>query len=222
MKHDAKSRFNLISILRKILSLFFRFMLSAFDQTLASIPSLIRANIILNNKLRERLSYSISKNDPRLKIPEKDLREYLETDIKRLERIEDKAKSTVIGVALSVSLASPGILLLVQTDVFADEAYVLRVFSAIVLVFSILFLLISGYLALSGYKVGRVFLPQPTNNSKLVKYREARRNIIDCIELNQIRVLHNANLLSASMDCLRNGLLLVLMFLVFAIVSALV
>lgn len=192
------------------------------DQILGSIPSLMRANSILNNKIKARLRTSTPKNDPRLKISEGELREYLELDIKRLERIEDKAKSTVLGVAVSVSLASPGILLLVQTDVFADEAYSIRIVSAIILMLAILFLLISGYFALSGYKVGKIFLPQPTHHSSLIKEREAKRNVLDCIELNQIRVIQNANLLSASMDCLRNGLFLVLIFLLFATISAII
>ena len=197
------------------------FLFSVSDLVFASIPGLIRASIILNAKLNDKLNSAISNNDPRLKIQEQELNMHLTSDLNRLERIEDKAKSTVIGVALSISLASPGILLLVQTDVFADESYFLRLISAIILTISILFLLISSYLSLSAYKVGRIFLPQLENHSKLVKPKEARKIIIRCIELNQIRVIQNANLLSASMDCLRNGLILALIFLILAISSAL-
>ena len=95
MKFVFKLIFNIISLL-------LRFISSTLDQILASIPSLIRANAILNKKLQDGLVNGISKSDPRLKISEKELREYLDIDIKRLERIEDKAKSTVIGAALSI------------------------------------------------------------------------------------------------------------------------
>jgi hypothetical protein len=222
MKLVAKIFSPLVAFLSRVFGLLIRLLFLILDQTLASIPSLIRAQIILDRKFSERLNSSILNTDPRLKISEQELKEYLELDITRLERIEDKAKSTVIGVALSVSLASPAILLLVQTDVFADETISLRVISATILILSIFFLLFSGYLALSGYKVGKVFLPQPSHNSKLIKTLEAKRNILNCIELNQIRVIQNANLLSASMDCLRNGLILVLAFLVSAVIFALV
>ncbi len=192
-----------------------------FDLFLGSIPSLIRADIILKRKLAKTLDIEIPSTDPRLKIPEDELKAKLEADFRRLERIEDKAKSTIFGAALSVSLASPGILLLVQSDVFADEAFVLKVMSAIVLMAAIFFLLISGYLSLSGYKVGELFQPNIEDHIKLIKPIEVRKVILRCIDLNTFRVLQRANLLSASMDCLRNGLILILVFLVLAAFSAL-
>jgi hypothetical protein len=145
----------------------------------------------------------------------------LESDFKRLERIEEKARSTVLGVALSVSLATPGILLLTQAEVLADEALVVRIVSAVVLVFAVAFLLTSGYSALSGYNVEQVFRPRLEDDAPLVSSEEARKAILQCIDLNTLRKLQKANLLSASMDCLRNGLVKILVFLLLAALSAL-
>jgi hypothetical protein len=205
------------TLLKKVLASIFWLV----DQVLGSIPSLIRAKLILVKRAAEKQRAGISSSDPRLKIPEEDLKAELESDIKRLEGIEDKAKSTVLGVTLSVSLASPAILLLVQQDVFADETLTLRVTSAIILVAAITFLFVSGYLSLSGYQVGQVSRPGLENHESLVTPDDARKVILYSIDLNVLRVIQKANLLSASMDCLRNGLVLILVFLLLAALSAL-
>jgi hypothetical protein len=205
------------TILRKVLASMFWLV----DQVLGSIPSLIRASSKLAKSVAEKQRVGISANDSRLKIPTEDLKAELEADIKRLEGIEDKAKSTILGVALSVSLASPAILLLVQQDVFADETLTIRVTSAIILVVAIAFLLISGYLSLSGYRVGQLSRPGLKDHEVIITAEEARIIVLYCIDLNVLRIIQKANLLSASMDCLRNGLMLILVFLLLAAMSAL-
>lgn len=195
------------------------YILKSINVILGTIPSLLKADLIISRKIKEKQIDEISDSGLRIRISTEDLEKELESTLHRLERIEDKAKSTILGLALSISLAAPSILLLVQEDVFADEIPLLKNFSAIILISAIIFLIISGYLSMYGYQAGMIYKPQLQNNNKGAN--EAKREILNCIELNELVILKRANLLSAGMDCLRNGLVFVLIFIIIAVISSL-
>jgi hypothetical protein len=207
----------LISRLSILLQSVTMFLLRSVDQLLGTLPNLIRANLILSRKISQKSSQEVSSCDRRLELPTEHLRSQYEVDLKRLERIEEKARSTVIGVAISVSLATPSILLLTRPDALAGESFCAKLFLAILLALAVLFLLVSGFLALSGYKVGSVYRPRIEDHESLTSEQEIRKGLLFYIELNRLLVIRKANFLSGSMDCLRNGITLVLVFLVVAL-----
>jgi len=211
-----------LGLIRGVLKTIVKYIYWVFDQLLGTIPNLIRANKIIEKKVHKIQEEGILSSDPRLKLTEDELVKVFETDLKRLERIEEKARNTVIGVALSVSLTSPGLILFVQTDILASETFAFRAAIAVIFVLAILFLSVSGYLSLSCYKVSQIMRPRLEDSKTLSTPRNACKVLLLCSDCNVLRILQKSNLLSASMDCLRNGLLLLLIFIVLSVVSALI
>lgn len=217
----ASSISRFLYFIRRGLKIIVNFTFIVIDQILGTVPNLVRANRIIEKKLRKKQEEGILTSDPRLKLTEDEVKEVFEVDLRRLERIEEKARATVIGVTLAVSLASPGILLFVQPDIMADEPLSYRRISAAFFVVAILFLAISGYLSLSAYKVGQIMRPRLEDSKILTSVQNALEVLLMSRDYNVLRILQKANLFSASMDCLRNGLFLLLIFIVLSVISAL-
>lgn len=189
------------------------------NQVLGTVPNLIRANRKLATRIADARATSIPSSDQRLQLPLQLVKEQFEWDLRRLARIEDKARATVFGVSLSVSLPTLGLALLAGAGTLRGGE--LRAPSAALLCIAVLFLLASGYFALLGYKAGKVSHPQLKDNEPLVSSEEAQRIVLHCLDLNTLRILRKNNLLSASIDCLRNGLAAILALLLLAVLGAL-
>jgi len=198
---------------------FRRSFLWLLNQALATIPDLIRANIKLAARIKITIATPIPLSDERLQLSLQDIEKEFEIDLKRLARIEEKARATVFGVSLSVGLAMPGIALLAGTGALGGTG--LEVPSAALLSAAVLFLLTSGFLALLGYKASEVSRPQMKDHEPLVTPEERQQIILHCLDLNRLRILVKNNLLSASIDCLRNGLATILALLVLVVIAAL-
>lgn len=194
-------------------------LLAFINQVLGTLPSLIRANTYLSRRIRRDTTVEPEPADPRLQLPEERLRSHYESEMERLERIEEKARATVLGVTLAVSFALPSIGLLLQKGALAAEPFGSKLALALLLGFAVLFLTISGYLALLAYKVGEINKPALGDLVGDEGGVQIRRALVMAIERNEPRILQKANYMSASLDCLRNGLTLVLLFLVAALVS---
>lgn len=206
-------------LIQRILRELLRSFLGLLNQALGTIPDLVRANLKLAARIADIIAEPILLSDERLKLSLEDIEKEFEIDLKRLARIEEKARATVIGVSLSVSLTMPGIALLAGTGALGDTG--LKMPSAALLSAAVLFLLTSGFLALLGYKVGEVSRPQIRDHEPLVTPEERRQIILHCLDLNRLRILAKSNLLSASIDCLRNGLATILALLVVVVIAAL-
>jgi len=201
--------------LYRIIRRFSKFIPLIFDQTLGTVPSLIRANRILRSKILNLQVEGITDSDPRLQLPIDHLKDHFKLEIERLDRIEDKARSTVLGVGIAISLATPSVLLPTRTTTFANEPLYFKLLLTIAIGLAVAFLLMSGFFALTAYKVGEISFPRIDNHPSLVSEDKIREDLVLIIDLNVLRIIQKANLLSASMDCLRNGLLL--FFLVLAV-----
>jgi len=182
-----------------------------FNQICGTIPALIRANHILSKRIISVHERSLT-NDPRLKISIDDLRSYRDLELERLMRIEEKSRFTVLGVTLSVALTSPGILLITNENIFDPKKTSLLLSAAICIGFASLFFLSSGYCALLGYKVGEICRPVIEELIPSDDHEAEAERLINCIETNSYRILKKSNLHSASIDCLRNGLIMFVAF----------
>lgn len=177
-----------------------------FNQLLGSLPNLIRANRTLSKKIENVFNSSITDDDPRMKLPLEHIEKYMSREKTRLSQIEGKAKSMVLGVGIAISLASSGIFLPPTQNLSASSPLVTNM-SSIILATAIIFLLVSGYLALRAYKIGPIAMPSLTDHPTLMDTDDMRHKFLLSIESNEMRIIQKTNLVSASMDCLRNGLL---------------
>jgi hypothetical protein len=189
------------------------------DVLLGSLVQLVRANRkVLDRVDRDELDGY--QDDARLEHSLAALQGAREAAVVRLQRIEDKAKGTVIGVGIGVTVIGSASAFLGKDSPVTGGADGLKVLLALLLGGSIVFLLISGYLALRAYEIGRVWLPSLYDSPPLVSETEAKKAELQNIEQNFRIGTVRGNYLSASFYCLRNGLaLLALVALVFLALS---
>lgn len=200
----------------------FVFLLSSIDQISGTIPNLIRANRIISKKILDKQNEELSSDDPRLKLTTAHLKEYYNSEIDRLSRIEEKARATVVGVTIAITIISaPSILLPTRLDDLLNQTNLVKWLLIISLILAIAFLLLSGYFAFLAFSVGEMSKPLLEDHISLKQENQIRKSFIKYIELNALRIIQRANLLSASMDCLRNGLVLFLFILIMSLVSIL-
>lgn len=150
-------------------------------------------------------------NDNRLEHSKSDLDSMLTFSVRRLERIENKAMGTLLGVSVAIAVFGATSGLLGSNGALAGSCYGLRIVAAALLLLTMLYLLGSGFLALGAYKIGEVFRPTLSDCAPIVEKQKEKSVMLYCIEQNQRAATLRANRLSASFACLRNGLLTILL-----------
>jgi len=193
-------------------------LLSVLDQILGTVPTVVVNNRKLSARIASLAQTPISPSDPRLQLRLDQIKDQFDVDLHRLARIEEKARATVFGVFLSVALVTPSLTLLTGNAIKSED---LKVAFVALLCSGVFFLLASGFLAILAYKAGVVFRPTLEDHQPLVSSEEERETLLGCLDLNVFVVIKKNNLLSASIDCLRNGLAAVLGLLLFMLISAL-
>lgn len=211
-----------LQFLIRVLQFVINFLLSVIDQLLGTIPSLVRANRIISKKILGKYSDELSSDDPRLQLPIEHLKEYFNSEIERLTRIEEKGKSTVAGVTIAITIITgPSVLLPTRLDDIINQPNSIKWSLIVALVLAVVFLLFSGYFSFLAFSVGEISKPLLDDHVSIKEDNQVRKDFIKYIELNSLRIIQRANLLSASMDCLRNGLVLFLFVLIMSLVSIL-
>lgn len=131
--------------------------------------------------------------------------------VQRLERIENKAMGTLLGVAVAIAVFGATSGLLGEDGVLAGKRYALKIVAAALLIVAMLYLFVSGLLAMGAYKVGQVFRPELADRAPVAEMHHEGRVCLYSIDQNQRAATMRSNRLSASFTCLRNGLVVVLM-----------
>lgn len=186
-----------------------------------SVFSLRQANkkVLLSIAADSEENYA---RDTRLAHSIDDIRATRDFAIERLERVEDKARSTVLGVGIAVTVVGSACTLLGQDGPLSHVDTPVRVGFGVAFSLAVIFLLASGYLALRAFSIGQVWIPTLDDSPPLAGEKRAKR-----IELfystQNIRVgTVRGNYMSASFDCLRNGIaLLGLLAVAVLLISAL-
>lgn len=201
------------------------------NQVAGTLPELFSAQRIVEAKRKERQGRTISDDDQRLRVPAPKLEAQVQEERDRIARIEDKARGTVVGITIAVSVAGAGIGMFATDGIF-DSAGPLRIGAAIVLVFGLLFFLASGWLALLAYAASPLHTPDigdrpetratenPVSSEPSDDDPVWRRTLLDCLELNRFLATAKTNRFSASITLLRNGLVSIFLFALLAVSGA--
>jgi len=182
----------------------FLYATSFVDSILGSIPSLLRANGILEKKKDE------AKVDPAFrKIPNEGILEIYSGDIRRLATIEEKARATVVGISVAASLL-PATVLLTDNKIFITH----DLSAAIIVLWTVTFFFFctSGLLAFLVLSPIPVYQLRLKDHPAIVGDDKNRDSLILAIALNELSILQKANQLSASMSCLRNAVISLCLF----------
>lgn len=180
-----------------------------------------KADNILKARIEDRTKTYTNKRDPKLKLPLNHLDSLYLENLARLRVVEDKARSSVFGISIAVAFSSVGIPIITNPNGLGALDKNTQQVAAILFLSAILFLLISGYLAIVAYSVGGVHLKSIVDHPSLMGDRKLKLRYIDIIELNDLYIIRKANFLSSSMDCLRNAMVLFSLFMFFSIYSIL-
>lgn len=167
-----------------------------------------------NKALRQTMSkccYEQFAEDGRLERSEEDLSAGLALSIGRLERVENKAMGTLLGVAVAIAVFGAASGVFGSDGVLAGSCSALRIVAAVLVLATMLYQLGSGLLALGAYEIGPVFRPTLFDGSPIVEEGQAKSILLYCIEQNERAATLRSNRLSASFSCLRNGLVTVLL-----------
>ena len=175
---------------------------------LGSLFSLRGAQRKLQGRIDAR-SVEQYKGDPRLAHSVAELEKALTASAERIRAIETKATSTVVGVGLAVTILGSATAIVGRDGPLASPGLVWRLIAAASLTLGIAFLLLSGYLALRTYAVGRVYGPRLDDLPPLVAEDESKKVMLYSIEQNYDVGTMKTNLLSVSFGCLRNGIVFV-------------
>jgi hypothetical protein len=187
---------------------------------LGSVVTLLRANSKVRHKIKGSSPKRYEGNE-RLSLATEKLEDALAVSVDRLQRIEAKATSTVVGVGIAVTILGSATAILSSDGPLASSGTGVRVAVAVLLIVGMLFLLLSGYLALRAYAIARVYRPELQDIVPLTSEKEARKILLYCLDQNDRVGTLKANLLSASFDCLRNGLVLVAVLAVLLVLGSL-
>jgi hypothetical protein len=186
---------------------------------LGSVFQLHWANRILQSKL-DKCNSEQFKSDKRLKLSAESLNHELTSSIERVERIENKAMSTLLGVTVAIAVLSVASGVIGPDGVFSCQLKTLRLIATTLIVVAIGYLFGSGFLALQAYKIGKIYLPTLFDLSPLSEPAEQSTVFLYCIEQNRLVSIMRSNRLSASFSFLRNGLATVLILSIFIIIIA--
>ncbi len=185
---------------------------------LGSFFNLRRANRVLQEKIDNRRIEQF-KNDRRLRCATNDIQTELTRSINRLERVETKAMGTLLGVAVAIAVFGATSGILGSDGMLACKGCAIRIASAVLLVFALLYLFASGLLALGAYEIGQVYRPNLGDRRPVVDKKQEKIVLLYCIQQNQDAGTMRSNRLSASFTCLRNGIVAVLTLGVLVIVA---
>lgn len=177
---------------------------------LGSVWTLFRANKVCQQKT-DNCYVDQFKDDPRLKCSGVDLKTMLTISIQRLERIENKAMGTLLGVTVAIVVFGATSGLLGSEGMLADRCYAAQIVAAALLIVAMIYLFASGFLALGAYRIGQVFRPELDDHASVTDETHEKVVLLYSIEQNQLAATMRSNRLSASFTCLRNGLVVVFM-----------
>jgi hypothetical protein len=175
---------------------------------LGALWTLCRANKVLQQKI-DNCCVDQFKADPRLKCSGDDLKTMLTISIQGLERIENKAMGTLLGVAVAIAVFGATSGLLGSDGMLAGRCYAAQIVAAALLVVAMVYLFASGLLALGAYRIGQVFRPELVDHASVTDETHEKVVLLYSIEQNQRAATMRSNRLSASFTCLRNGLVVV-------------
>lgn len=158
--------------------------------------------------------------DERLGHSTEDLDGELSLSIERLERIENKAMGTLLGVAVAIVVFGSTSRFLGENGVLGAHSETVAIVGGAGLIVSMLYLIVSGLLALGAYRIGEVHRPTLSDRYPLADVTTEAKTVVYSIEQNQRYATLRSNRLSASFACLRNGLVVVLMLGILMVVLA--
>ncbi len=176
---------------------------------LGSLIDLFRANRKIKKGTSSITIDNILKDDLRLNLSKDLLENHLATGFQRLSRIEDKASRTLLGITTAITILGMWTGLINSSNVPLLER--------IILIMGIFYLLLSGYLALRAYEIGEIYTP--SLNDSASSEEDYKRALLFYIKKNDDRALMRTNRLHVCFRTLRNGIIVIFLFTVLAVLS---
>ncbi len=180
---------------------------------LGSLGACIRAHRRLSCGLARCCENGAPEGDERLQLSIDVIQRHFDEDKHRLERIEDKARNNVFAVGAGLALLTPAIAFCRDEKIITQMARAPRIGCIVLLGVGISYFLVSAIMSLRSYRVGQVYRPDLKGQPPLLADEPAKRELLNCLELNRLIIIERANCLSVAMSLLRNAIVCVGLFL---------
>jgi hypothetical protein len=181
--------------------------------------ALLRASRELGRQSDALTPESIAPGDPLLALPQGTLEPFLDADIGRILRIEDKAKSNVMGIATSTALVGLAVGFYTRDNVF-PLGCVARLLAGICVVLSLGFFLLSSILAVTTYSISEIARPDMEDALPATSEGEFKRILLYCIRRNRLTATRKANSFFVSIRFIQNGTVLIGLWGILAVLAA--
>lgn len=200
-------------------------MSAVFDQIIPGIRA-YRANHTVEGIEKQRLNFEVDlsnideNNEDELKEYIKEVRNDLEVQHDRKKIIEDKAKSlmSIIAVSITAITFSLGYL----NSLVVNK---IQISAVIILIISVIYFAMGAIRALQTLNIRKFYIVQTeiqisSNKFTLIKKQESKTTLIDLIKKKQLNDLINirlSNYAFASFNLIRNGIILFVVFFILTI-----
>ena len=182
------------------------------DVIFCEIRSLNRATKIIESRIESRKQEGLLVGDNRAKLSLDLIREDAEYDHKRLRIIEDKAKVTVIGIIIALTLFASVTDRFSPPTPFAEIYFKLIVGTLDVLtIMSVLYFLTAAYFALKAISPKQIYRVTLQDEVSFERPEERQARYLKILDLNKDVVLKSTNFAHVSYNATRNGIVAIVL-----------
>lgn len=197
---------------------------SIFDQATGEIIAKWRADRMIRKQyhsVREDMHNHQVQDESRQLLPVEDMLWFSDREDKRRSAIEEKAKSNLLAITLTITIMVASLIFLHRIDeAFGPGMEWGRWLFAVAQIMSIAFFVAGGWFALHALRVQPIHM-WTLDEARTYKSIEAiNYEIAYNIKCNSIVAIRKANSVEASYSCMRNGVIVMAVAVVFATVVA--
>jgi hypothetical protein len=194
---------------------------NSFDSIfLGEMFALLRANRLLARSIAELDQAGIGGDNPLLALPRETLKNFLETDLGRIARVEDRARSNLGGIATSTAIVGLAVGFYTRDNLFTPECTTLRLLAGICVALSLVCFLLSSIFAVRVYGVTAIARPEMEDHLPSIQDGEFARILLQCINRNRLTATIKGNNFSVSTRFIQNGTILIGSWGILALVAA--
>lgn len=181
----------------------------AISTLLAGGPSSRRAAIIINtelNQARDSFDEEMARLTPIADgLKPEDVLRYTTAEAERRKGIDDKAKSNLMAITLSITVLLGGLNSVGRNELAPTTAGLWGALSLFLLILGVAYLMFAGLKAIDALRIAKTFTPSPEDESGLTEVKR-KAQLLWCLGQNQRISLIRTNSVSVSHQALVNGI----------------
>ena len=185
---------------------------ATIETLLAGGPSSRRAEIVIRkefNQARDSFDDEMVRLTPiAAGLEIEDVRRYTANETERRKGIDDKAKSNLMAITLSITLLLGGLNSVGRRELSSTTTGPWEALSLLLLILGVAYLMFAGLKAIDALRILETYTPSPTDESG-VSDVQRKAKLLWCLEQNHRMSLIRTNSVSVSHQSMVNGIVCV-------------